>query len=351
MEITRDKLVVWFCKTYPAVVKRLKEVSHFPEDRVNHPFHGEGPIWTHIMMVMTHIMCDEYLTKDDKNILLVVALFHDVGKPAALEVKHDDKNDMTKHSFNGHEGISVFKALDYYNTMEKEFDFYANSDVKLKIFELIGRHGTSIIQENYEMKFLQKRFRIADKEGAIRNVDEDMFAQYPKLKLAKKGTDVDGKELIILCGPQGSGKSTYARSIENKFDWYILSRDDEIMKFCEAYEDVNNYNDAWKFLYADEDRLQNFNEYFDRLIIDVSKCQQKVIIDMMMLTVGGRRKMLNVFSKFNKKCIVFLSPISELIVRNEEREKELSNDKLYGSIRKFTWPLKEEGFSSVEYKI
>ena len=172
MEITRDNLVVWFCKTYPTVVKRLKEVSHFPEDRDEHPFHNEGSIWTHIMMVMTHIMCDFQLSDEHKNILLIVALFHDIGKPASLEVKYDEKKRFIKHSFNGHEGISVFKALGYWDSLENEFDFYANSQIKLKVFELIGRHGTSIIQEDPEMLFLQKRFRIADKEGAIRNVDE-----------------------------------------------------------------------------------------------------------------------------------------------------------------------------------
>ena len=146
-EINRDKLVTWFCQTHPFPVRRMKEVEHFPDDRTNHPFHGEGSVWTHTMMVITHIMCDKSLSIYHKNILLAVALFHDVGKPDSLRIRYDEKKEMVKHSFDGHEGFSVCKAIDYWDSLEKEFNFYANYDVKITVFELIGRHGTNIIQE------------------------------------------------------------------------------------------------------------------------------------------------------------------------------------------------------------
>ncbi len=348
-EVTRDKLVTWFCQTHPIPVRRMKEVNHFPDDRVDHPFHGEGSVWTHVMMVMTHIMCDANLTIYQKNILLLVALFHDLGKPAAFRIKVDTKRNIEKHSFDGHEGVSVFKALDYWGSLEKEFNFYANSDVKLLVLELIGRHGTNIIQDDHDIEFLQKRFRVADKEGAIRNIDENIFAQYPKVKLAKRGTDKDNKKLVILTGLQGSGKTTYARELD-KDGYYILSRDDEILTFCEAYDEINDYGQAWEYLYSDENRLKSFDEYFDRLIIDVSKYQDKVVVDMMMLTVSQRRKMLNVFSNFEKRSVVFLTSLSELIKINEKRGK-VSTQKLKDSVRKFIWPLKEEGFVDVKYII
>ena len=197
------------------------------------------------------------------------------------------------------------------------------------------------------MLFLQKRFRVADKEGAIRNVNEDIFAQYPKVKLAKRGTNVDNKKLIIMSGLQGSGKTTYARELADQ-GYYVLSRDDEIMKFCEAYEDVSNYNDAWQFLYSDDDRLKTFEESFDRLISEVSKHQDKVVIDMMMLTISQRRKMLNIFSKFEKKIVVLLIGLIRYSEINKDRGK-VSPQKIKDSVRKFIWPVKEEGFHDIDY--
>ena len=43
---------------------------HFPDTETAHPFHGEGSVWTHTMMVMTNIDVSIDLDRDSKQILL-----------------------------------------------------------------------------------------------------------------------------------------------------------------------------------------------------------------------------------------------------------------------------------------
>lgn len=341
---TRDKMVTWFCNNYKTHVDIMKATSHFPDHRTDHPFHGEGSIWTHTMMVMTHIQCDNTLSDIYKQILLTVALLHDIRKPLSRQVK--DNGD--KFSFEGHEGLSVFLSIDILKSMEIEDNFYSNS-MRIKILELISLHGTSILQTDVHIKFLQTRFRVADKEGAIRNVDENMFAQYPTKKVSSREGVEDGKELIILVGLPGSGKTTYY--INNYSDYFLISRDIEMIKYFEKHNSSDNATNNEIYIFVNqEEHINIFNMEFNKFINQVTKEESKVVIDMTMLTFGKRRNILNRFSKFKAKCLVFLSGEEDIKKVNDERWKlnaGLTEERFITLKKKFIMPIKEEGFEEV----
>lgn len=344
---TRDKLVTWFCNNYKTNVDIMKATNHFPDHRTDHSFHGEGSVWTHTMMVMTHIQCDNTLSDTDKQILLTVALLHDIGKPLSRQVKDDGE----KFSFEGHEGLSVFLAIDILNSMEIEDDFYSNS-MRIKILELISLHGTYILQTDTHMKMLQTRFRVADKEGAIRNVDENIFAQYPAKKVSSRKRVESEKELVILVGLPGSGKTTYCKNYLSNY--FTISRDYEMLKYFERHnigcsDNVSN-NEIYNFV-NQEEHIDIFNMEFNEFVDNISKKESKVVIDMTMLTFGKRRKILNRFSKFKAKCFVFLSGETNIKKINDKRWKSnagLTKERFITLKKKFIMPLKEEGFEEVE---
>jgi len=350
----RDKLVTWFCENYWQWVQAMKATNHFPEHRTDHPFHGEGSVWTHTMMVMTNIDCDENIEEEiineNKQILLTVALLHDIGKPLSRQVKEQGE----KFSFEGHEGISYYKAIDILKSMEKVDDFYTNDRIFL-ILKLISVHGTHILfEENSRDWYLSNRFRKADKRGAVRNVDENIFAQYPKKKVSSRKHTLEDKELIICVGLPGSGKTTYIE--ENLKDYFVISRDKFMIEYYDSFTTNNSElvtgNTIYDFI-NHEDNIESFNKLFDNFINVVSKREDKVVIDMTMLTFGKRRSMLNKFSKHNANCVVFISGEKEINRVNRERETfdaGLTDSRLLTLKKKFIFPIEEEGFNDVRLR-
>jgi len=342
---SRDKLITWFCQNNWQLVQTMKAANHFPEYRTDHPFHGEGSTWTHTMMVMVYVSCMD-ISEYNKRILLAVAMLHDIGKPRARIVKEFGD----KFSFEGHEGLSTYMAIDILRSMEKVDNFYDNSTRKL-IIELISLHGTDIKHKDPIKLELQTLFRLADKGGAVRNIDENIFAQYPVKKVAKRNPQLE-KHLIIMVGLPGSGKTTFIKNNKFKEDGYeIINRDDVMNKYYLLYHDTlpESYNEVYDWI-NQEEIIDNFNAYFDKIVNLSAKHFNKVVIDMTMLTFGKRRNMLNRFSKFIAKCYCLLSGYENIQYINDQRvikEAGLTKNRLIELQKKFTIPIVEEGFESV----
>lgn len=346
----RDKLVTWFCQNYPQLVQSMKDFSHFPEHRTDHPYHGEGSVWTHTMMVMTYIECNSDLGAFDKQVLLTIGLLHDIGKPQARQTK--EHGDDFKYSFEGHEGLSTHLAVDILKKMEHADSFY-NKEVRLLILRIISVHGASneFHEKSYD-HFIQNKFREADKGGAIRNVDE-VRTQYPRRKFATRNKVQDGKELHILVGAPGSGKSTY---VEKNFDvaYTVLSRDNYLKTFYEKTTEESaegkTYHELYEFCHR-SDKLAFFNLAFDLHVDYVAKNYDRVVIDMTMMSAGQRRKMLNKFSKHKAWCVCFIAGNKVTTEVNDARHNEgrsIPYPVIKDMRKKFIMPIIEEGFEEVK---
>ncbi len=341
----RDKLIIWFVKNYRDVMIKLENTRHYPTHRTDHPYHLEGSVWTHTMMVMTHI---ESTIADPvvKKILLTVGMLHDLGKVDAFKNKGNER-----YSFEGHEGISTFQAIDILVSLEKDDDFY-NKKMRLSIIKLISIHGTDNRLSGVEAE-LADLFRKSDKLGAVRN--EKTIGNYPRTKLAARKPKHN--QLILLCGLPGSGKSTL-RNKEYK-DHYCISRDDELLKqyntrYAETHGEKTK-SEVYQFITQDETRFKQFNEYFNDYLVKVAKSKpERLIIDMTLLSLGSRRKMLNIFSDYEAHCECFLIGDELITHRNNERVENgesLNHSKFIDLKRKFVAPVEKEGFETINYYI
>lgn len=339
---TRDTMVNWFCKAYPDLVQRMKETNH-AFDPTDHPYHLEDSVWTHTLMVMTYIECRTF-----GQVLLTVGMLHDIGKCDSRTL--GEKAGKGRYSFNGHEGLSTMYSIDILNSMEKEDNFYSN-DIKKLILQLISLHGIDLNDGSLLCR-QHRLFREADKFGAVRNVDENIFSQYGERKFSSRKEVQDDKTLILLSGLPGSGKSTLAES-EFK-DYFIISRDRELEKFYNIkhlFTDKYNkgdYNTKFNWVYDNEDRLNEFNQSFDKLLVYASKNYNKVVIDMTLLAMGKRRGILNIFKKHQANIILNLVGMDELKNINNLRGGKRTRDYKFNVMaQKFTVPIVDEGFNSV----
>ena len=118
---------------FPELVDKMKNTSHHYDNFHLNPYHFEGDIWSHTMMVHNYaidINLHPNLSDKEIELLKFMTLFHDLGKCFSREVKEDTK----RVGFHGHAGISFYLTID----VLKKFDL-TKKDKRL-ILEVISLH-------------------------------------------------------------------------------------------------------------------------------------------------------------------------------------------------------------------
>ena len=105
------KILEWFNENYKGLVQDMKDCSHNLSPTDLSPYHAEGTIWTHTMMVYSQLL------PDASNELKLAALLHDIGKPYCQVIKEG----KGRISFTGHEHYTSFKAIEILNHFEDTF--------------------------------------------------------------------------------------------------------------------------------------------------------------------------------------------------------------------------------------
>ncbi len=356
-QITRDKLVTWFIKNEPEKYRDMCESNHTVNMFEPNIFHVEGNLLSHVYMVMTWIEAQkEKYNNEDYIVLITSALLHDTGKPNCQETMPANETKPIRNSFKGHEGVSTFFSVGVLKKLKAEFpEIYADKIIE-KIIKVVSLHGT-YIDETSDILFLRDEFRKADKNGAIRLVDEGLYSQYEKRKFLKPTTQEPGKTLTILIGLPNSGKSTLRAEMQKRDKHlFVVSRDDMLEDFYQRKTgEISNYNTMYRFLHEDETLLKEFNKEYEDLLNSISKNKSDILIDMTQLSLSSRRKMLNHFPKFHKRAIVLMTDNDELFIRNDKRYEEtgkfISRTVIENMMTSFVFPVLEEGFDSIELRI
>lgn len=352
--ITRDKLAVWFLNNEPEKYKDMCESTHTVNMFEPNIFHMESHVISHTYLVMTWIECQkEKYSSEDYIVLITSALLHDTGKPNCQETMPANDTKPIRNSFKGHEGVSSFFAVGVLKKLQKEFPEIYTKEIIEKIIKVVSLHGT-YIDETSDIYFLRDEFRKADKNGAIRLVDEGLYSQYEKRKFLKPTQQDPGKSLTVLVGLPNSGKSTLRAEMQklNKH-LFVVSRDDMLEDFYQRKTgEIKDYNTMYRFLHEDAVLLKEFEKEFEDLLNSIAKNKSDILIDMTQLSLSSRRKMLNHFPKFHKKAIVVMTDDDTLQERNDKRYEEtgkfISKTVIENMRTSFTFPVLEEGFDEIE---
>lgn len=344
----KTEIVEWFKNNYNLYYELMQESSHTHSNGSLNPFHLEGSVWTHTMMVLD-------LVPDDIN-LIFAAILHDLGKPYSRVEKVSGRV-----AFLNHENISMYKSIDILLEAKKKYDI----DILL-ILQLIAWHGTLWNKTPIESKIKTLdlcyghqpelltsliSFVEADAYGRefSKNVQDDVnfiddqfkflynYIPYNKLEFQDK----KDLEVIMLIGVSGSGKSTWL-SKKDLSNYSIIS--------------VDSYFDKKKMNYDSIDYNKNIDKAFQQSLVDLDhavKTKKNIIIDMTNLTKEFRRKKLSKIpqNQYTSKAIVFLNGEKSINENLRKREgKRLSKDIIEKQISQFELPNYDE-FDVIEFKI
>lgn len=344
--MTRDILVTWFIKNYPKYYKEMSLTYHEVSSDHMSPYHGEGSVWTHTMMVMTAASIKNFGTE-----VLTAALLHDIGKPTAKEYIEETPDKHARHRFSGHEGISTFKAIGVLQQLRRDFPEHYTADSIETIIRLISLHGVSLTELKDPLLPLRSELMHCDRTGAVRVLSDEQEDHYPPRKFLKHPKKVEGKELIMMIGLPCSGKSTYVE--ENLSGYTVVSRDNFLFELYKntfnSEGELTSYNDVYNFLHSSEYRRQVVTQEFDKYVHQMSKTSDKVIIDMTMTSLKSRRKMLATFSKHSAKAVVLMPSMQEIYGRNAAREGKYIPEEVFTNMSKaFVYPVLDEGFTDIK---
>ena len=316
----------------------MKESSHHYDLENLNPYHLEGDVFTHTMMVVNQV------PDSASQEVLIAALLHDIGKPMARETKEETK----RVRFFNHEPLSAYLSLQILRDMD------LTDTQRVKIFQLIALHTEPFkLEPNtladrmihnrglaMSLRVLNKadhdgRFHTQEKRGA-----EKLATFVPKCNtgMAKKMPTTN--EVIVLTGLPCSGKSTYRNELEG---YEVLSWDDTMLEMTEG----ETYGDKFKVA-NDKDIRKVMREKKLQWI----KERKNVIIDMTNMSRKSRRKALAEFpSCYKRKSVVFLVDLETLDKRNEIRKAEgkyIPEDVFERMVKQFYPPLYDE-FEEIEW--
>jgi putative nucleotidyltransferase with HDIG domain len=345
----------WLRENHGYVLEMLK-ISHGYQAG-HSPYHLEGDVYTHTMLVYNYAK-NNY----EFSFVLLACLLHDFGKAYTAEIDHEKKRCF----FKGHEGVSFFRSID----IVKEFvnilaerdgvaEAHKTQAIRSILFS-IANHGFHFNHklENFDSAYgLFKPFRYSDVSSLSSLMEADYYGRIftkendeplRKIKLieqvafnlSKKKFQSDSpleKEVAIMIGLPGSGKSTYAKENLSTYDY--LSRDEIVqsmhpeMRYSDAFNAVDHKE-------VDKILMKRFNKMLDN--------SDKCVVDLTNLSKKSRRKWITQAKQkgFSTRAIVMATDFSTCVDRRSEG-KFVPYDVINNMSKRFTFPLGDE-FDTVD---
>lgn len=147
---------------------------------------------------------------------------------------------------------------------------------------------------------------------------------------------MDRPKLILLVGPPGCGKSTYAKKYIEEYSGTIHLSSDEIR--AEIYGDASIQTDPWRVFAIMQSRA-----------VAALKDGKNVVYDATNMTRKDRAGIIAVCPKFTKiECHIVWAPIETCIERDTARQRTVGKDVIDRMLKRFQAPYYDEGIDEIE---
>lgn len=367
--IKSHELVTFIQREFPLLVNAMKQADHHYDSENLNPYHLEGDVWTHTMMVLQEaerlIRAGLFRNREDE--LRIAALLHDLGKPMAREEVEETK----RVRFIGHEGASFHLAI---KVLDSIFDkFYGREPgslpMKRNILESISFHdviwkglNTDKFEKTFNRRF-QFNKRLAElvlgvslADGAGRFYSEskrqpDTGAVYERVmneigqlsypQLISKPRDLKNctNDVILMVGLPGSGKSTFVEQYIPD-NYVVISRDNLVEEYAQKHGIT--YDEAWK--------AEDFDAVVDKQIRSTISEKRSVVIDKTHMGPKSRRRSLAPFPKsYAKTAVVITEDFDTIVERSIARVGKTITDRVLRDMTLRFRPPTYDDFDYIEY--
>ena len=335
-----NNLISWFQMRYPELVKDMRDSTHhLLEGELEgygstlNPYHLEGTVFEHTLLVCKQAEKENKLVK-------IAALLHDIGKPDTRMV--NPRNGRV--SFFNHDAVSAFKSIEILN---HPYLGLTDSE-KSHIFNLLALHTQVFKQTPEQLKDLfigQQaladdfiRLGVADSNGRFTSVPSLTLSEY--INVNQKEVVSKNKEVIIMCGLPGSGKSTWKYPFNHEGSYMTVTRDGAVLALGKG----DTYNEKWET--ADQKEVDRFlQEQFK-----IAKTQDTVVVDMTHMSKKSRRRSLSHFdSSYKKTCVVILKDLPTTYLQNDKRVGKVIDRKVIKHMMTSFYPPMLDQFDEIKY--
>ena len=346
---THIKLLNDFIEWDAETINGMEKVSHHFDVTAKNPFHVEGPIWTHTMLLY-HMLCRESaflydFLGEDITLLSIGALCHDIGK---IYTRNSFAS-FGKVNFYNHAFASVQPAIDFMLWLNDTKKYTLSANDMYKVILTISNHmdflqstdpltkkklcnnDPRIIKIAVCLSFLDRvgvLSNTVDYSERINNVEDE----YKAIALTPTNTTYTVAEppsVVLFCGPPGIGKDTLAR----KFGLRTVSLDN-----CriEAYlrensaenDDITLYEKAFSYV---KEKNTNLMSLLQNDIYSINPTTENpMAICNTNLTRKLRRSMYKLVADKVVTIVYLVSSRGKVSSRNSLRtDKKIDNKVLY----------------------
>jgi len=321
--MTPYEILMRFQTEQAETMRLMKAADHNYSPTDLNPYHLEGDVWTHTMMVFNYAATKNFPTE-----VLLAALLHDVGKAYTLKTR-EKPDGKTYVSFFGHDGVSYYRSLDI---LRESYADVLTEDQILTVVKLVANHSVLYSWQNSdtgpskdewvkeafagESDFLSLLSMLVESDAcgriALNPSDVSEYRKYRDfITYPAQGDKLSMRTLTLLVGPPCSGKSTWLD--ENVADEVVISSDNIIMEIGE----FETYSENWgavDFKQVEVIMMQRFNKAI--------KEGYSVVVDRTNMSKKSRRRFLACARKgYQTKAVVFATSHKDMLARSLLREK------------------------------
>lgn len=329
-----------FQKWNPDVVNQMRNCSHhFNVDNLN-PYHLEGDVWSHTMMMYRdylNLLNDDLKNNRIAEQLAIAILCHDIGKIYNRMVPKGQYGKIANH---GHSYSSVQPATDFMTHLRKkglfDYDMYPVLNVisnHMNYFDknidpnLLSNGNINIFNLGYLLHHIDIR------NGFNQSMD---FLNYFRIEYVVKNRlhDIEinynytEPDIYIFCGCPGSGKDYVA---ENIYKCKVFSYDDiRVDLYKEKFDTADKseaeiYDIAWKWCNsAGVDLNKHLKKQIEANLKEDPKC--RIAISNTNLTGQARLKLAHLFKDYTLEYVYVYADSKTMMKRNKSRSSKNLDD-------------------------
>lgn len=329
-------------------------------------WHLEGTVFEHIKLVcskMNQLLLSNNIPDRRKKVLMIAALFHDVGKPLVMR-----EMDNGIRTFIGHEFCSekITRSLlwdeDYY-FREDVCSLVRNHMLPLRLYEdnnkkrkiMLLSHDVNSIEDLILLKKADCLGLITnEKDNWVKKLDNlkeyskkidcynhpyNFFNGYTKFNffnydLKSKNpvilTNNKSFDVYIMIGLPGAGKDTYIKN--NLPNIPVVSRDDIRLKY---------YNVKEKTAFNDK-REKEVNRIEDEMILNLAKEKKSFIINNINLKRKYRKHYINILNEYKPNIHMIYVQASSFLDNLKRRDGIIKKEVLENMKYVFDFPMADE---------